>query len=52
MAYDWYRSFIQALLDGEHYTWFAPLVTFGELLIGIALIMGAFTGIAAFTGGS
>jgi thiosulfate dehydrogenase [quinone] large subunit len=52
MTYDWYRSFIQALLDAEHYTWFAQLVTFEELLIGIALIIGAFTVIAAFSGGS
>ncbi len=39
MAYDWYRSFIQTLLEGGHYTWFARLVTFGELVIGIALIL-------------
>ncbi len=51
IAFDWYRVFIQALLDGGHYTWFAKLVTAGELLIGAALILGAFTGIAAFFGG-
>ena len=38
-------------MDGGHYTWFAQLVTFGKLLIGIALIVGAFTAIAAFFGG-
>lgn len=50
IAFDWYRSFIQMLLDAEAYTWFAPLVAYGEVLIGVALIVGAFTGIAAFFG--
>jgi thiosulfate dehydrogenase (quinone) large subunit len=51
IAFDWYRAFIQTLLDGGHYTWFAKLITAGELLIGVALILGAFAGIAAFFGG-
>jgi thiosulfate dehydrogenase [quinone] large subunit len=51
IGFEWYRSFLQALLDAEAYTWFAQLVTYGELLVGIALILGAFTGIAAFLGG-
>lgn len=50
IAFDWYRGFIQALVDAQAWTWFAPLVAYGELLIGIALILGAFTGIAAFFG--
>lgn len=50
IAFDWYRNFIQLLLDAEAYTWFAKLVAYGELIIGIALIIGAFTGIAAFFG--
>jgi thiosulfate dehydrogenase [quinone] large subunit len=48
--YDWYRSFIQMLLDAEAYTWFAKLIAYGELLVGIGLILGAFTGFAAFFG--
>lgn len=51
IVFDWYRSFLQVLLDAQAYTWFAKLVVYGELLIGIALILGAFTGIAAFFGG-
>lgn len=51
IAFDWYRAFIQSLLDGGAYTWFAKLVVAGEILIGIALILGLFTGIAAFFGG-
>ena len=50
IAFDWYRAFIEALLEAEAYTWFAKVVAYGELLIGIALIFGAFTGIAAFFG--
>jgi len=51
ITFDWYRSFLQYLLDIQAYTWFAKLVAYGELLIGIGLILGAFTGIAAFFGG-
>ncbi len=50
IAFDWYRAFIEALLEAEAYTWFAKVVAYGELLIGIALILGVFTGIAAFFG--
>jgi thiosulfate dehydrogenase [quinone] large subunit len=50
IAYAWYRSFIQGLLNAGTYTWFAKLVVAGELLVGIALIIGAFVGIAAFFG--
>jgi thiosulfate dehydrogenase [quinone] large subunit len=51
ITFDWYRAFIQMLLEAQAYTWFAKLVAYGELLIGLALILGAFTGIAAFFGG-
>lgn len=51
IAVDWYRAFIQWLLDVGAYTWFAKVIVFGELAVGIALILGAFTGIAAFLGG-
>ncbi|WP_119070174.1 DoxX family membrane protein [Aggregatilinea lenta] len=50
IAFDWYRSFLQGLLDANAYTWFAKFVVYGELLVGIALIIGAFVGIAAFFG--
>lgn len=50
IAFDWYRSFIQYMLDTESYTWFAKLVVYGEILIGVALILGAFVGISAFFG--
>jgi thiosulfate dehydrogenase [quinone] large subunit len=50
IAFDWYRGFIQYLLDTQSYTWFAKLVAYGEFAIGAALIIGAFVGIAAFFG--
>jgi len=51
ITFDWYRSFIQGLLDSQSYTWFAKFIAVGEVLIGIALIIGLFVGIAAFFGG-
>ncbi len=50
IAYDWYRDFIAFMLNNGWYTWFAKLVAYGEFLIGVALIVGAFVGIAAFFG--
>lgn len=50
ISFDWYRNFIQSMLDAEAYSWFGPLVAYGEYIIGIALILGVFTGIAAFFG--
>ena len=50
ISFDWYRVFIQALLDAEAYSWFGKAVAYGELLVGVALVIGAFTGIAAFFG--
>ena len=50
IAFDWYRTFIQSLLDSGSYVWFAKLIVAGEILIGLALILGAFAGIAAVFG--
>jgi thiosulfate dehydrogenase [quinone] large subunit len=50
IAFDWYRGFIQAMLDAQTYTWFSKLIVAGEILVGAALILGAFVGIAAFFG--
>ena len=50
ITYGWYRDFIQYMLDNEWSTWFAKLIAVGEVLVGVALIVGAFTGIAAFFG--
>jgi thiosulfate dehydrogenase [quinone] large subunit len=50
IAFDWYRNFIQFMINTQAYEWFADVIMYGELLVGIALILGAFTGIAAFAG--
>lgn len=50
IAYDWYRSFIAFMLDNGWYVWFGKLIAYGEFLVGVALILGAFVGIAAFFG--
>ncbi len=50
ITFDWYRGFIQLLIDNGAYSWFGKLVAYGEFLVGLALILGAFVGIAAFFG--
>ncbi len=51
IAFGWYRTFLTFMLDSGSYVWFSKLVVAGELLVGIALLVGLFTGIAAFIGG-
>ncbi|GAB6180859.1 DoxX family membrane protein [Desulfotomaculum defluvii] len=46
VKYGWYKSFLQSLMDAGAYTWFAKLIVFGEILVGIALILGAVTVVA------
>ena len=50
VAYDWYVNFLSMLLNSGSYVWFAKIIVFGELLVGIMLILGAFTGLAALGG--
>ncbi len=44
----WYASFLS--FADTHNMFFSYLITYGEILVGIALILGIFTGIAAFFG--
>lgn len=48
--YGWYQDFLAYMLENEWFTWFAPLIAIGELLVGLGLIAGAFVGVAAFFG--
>jgi thiosulfate dehydrogenase (quinone) large subunit len=45
----WYAGFLESVVI-PNAVLFSYLVTFGELLVGLALILGLFTGIAAFFG--
>ncbi len=50
ITYEWYRGFLQMLIDNGAESWFAPLITFGEIAVGLGLILGILTGFAAFFG--
>jgi thiosulfate dehydrogenase (quinone) large subunit len=50
ITYDWYRAFIQFLVDSGSHPWFAKLIVFGELAVGLGLIVGALVGVAALFG--
>jgi len=45
----WYAVFLQGFVS-HHTALFSYLVSYGELLVGVALILGLFTGVAAFFG--
>ncbi len=46
----WYASFLENMVIPNAAFW-SQLVVWGEILVGVALILGMFTGIAAFFGG-
>jgi thiosulfate dehydrogenase [quinone] large subunit len=50
ITYDWYRGFIQFLIDSHAEGVMGKVIAFGETAVGIALILGAFVGIAAVGG--
>jgi thiosulfate dehydrogenase [quinone] large subunit len=50
ISYDWYRQFLQGMLNQQWYTWFGTVIVAGEILIGLGLIFGVLTGWAAFFG--
>ncbi|HEX9549818.1 MAG TPA: TQO small subunit DoxD [Candidatus Limnocylindrales bacterium] len=50
ITFEWYRDFVNFLLDGNHEVWFAWVITFGEIAVGIGLLIGMLTGVAAFFG--
>ena len=45
---DWYRHFLQWLLSVHAEPLMGKLIAYGEMLVGIALIIGALVGVAAF----
>jgi len=50
ITYDWYRGFIQFLIDNDAEGVMGKVIAFGETAVGLGLILGAFTGIAAVSG--
>ena len=50
ITFDWYRAFIQFMVDSNSAGWFSYVIVFGELAVGIGLILGIFTGLAGSGG--
>jgi thiosulfate dehydrogenase (quinone) large subunit len=50
ISFEWYRTVLQSLIDSGAHSWFAWLITLGELAVGIGLLTGTLVGIAAFFG--
>ena len=50
ITFEWYRDFLNILINNDAQAWFAYLIVFGEIAVGLGLIVGALTGIAAFFG--
>jgi thiosulfate dehydrogenase [quinone] large subunit len=50
ISFEWYRDFLNLLLNSHSEGWFAWLIAFGEMAVGIGLILGVLTGVAAFFG--
>ncbi len=50
ITYDWYRGFIQWLIDVQAQGVMGKVIAFGETAVGLGLIFGAFVGIAAVSG--
>jgi thiosulfate dehydrogenase (quinone) large subunit len=50
ITFEWYRTFLQSLIDNNAQGWFGWLITIGEIAVGVGLLAGALVGIAAFFG--
>ncbi len=50
VTYDWYRGFLQFLIDTNAAPWFSKVIVFGEIAVGLGLIFGCLVGIAAAGG--
>jgi thiosulfate dehydrogenase [quinone] large subunit len=50
ITYDWYRGFLQFLIDNHAEVVMGKVIALGETAVGLGLILGAFTGIAAVSG--
>jgi thiosulfate dehydrogenase [quinone] large subunit len=50
IAFEWYRDFLNFMLSNDAFVWFAFLIVFGEIAVGLGLLSGTLTGVAAFFG--
>ena len=50
ITFDWYRSFLQLLIDNHAAGVFGWAIALGELAVGVGLLVGALVGVAAFFG--
>ncbi|MEZ0240051.1 MAG: hypothetical protein ACAH65_04565 [Chloroflexota bacterium] len=50
IAFEWYRDFLNLMLSNDAFVWFAFLIVFGEIAVGLGLLTGTLTGVAAFFG--
>jgi thiosulfate dehydrogenase [quinone] large subunit len=50
ITFEWYRSFLQFLIDNHAQSWFGWVIALGETAVGLGILLGALVGIAAFFG--
>jgi len=50
ISFEWYRGFLDFLISIHAETWFSWFIVFGEIAVGVGLLIGALTGVAAFFG--
>ena len=50
ITFDWYRSFLQFLIDNHLQAFMGWLITLGELAVGVGLLLGILVGVASFFG--
>lgn len=50
ITFEWYRSFLQILIDNHAQGWFGWLIALGETAVGVGILLGVLVGIAAFFG--
>ena len=50
ISFEWYRDFLNVLINNNTQGWFAYLIVFGEIAVGLGLIFGILVGFASFFG--
>jgi thiosulfate dehydrogenase [quinone] large subunit len=50
ITFVWYSDFLNVLIQNHAASWFAYVIVFGEIAVGVGLLVGGLVGIAAFFG--